>query len=86
MCIAVDCGMPTRLHRNVTPGKKETRCYQFIVLVNQSHKLVIYQIYKLVQKKLLIGNHFLVFLPFPGYKIQNSDSVGICETQLTEAF
>jgi len=66
--------------------KKETRCYQFLVLVNQSHKLVIYQICKLVQKKLWIGNHFLAFLPFPGYKIQNLDSISIYETQLTEAF
>ena len=43
-------------------------------------------ILKIGQKKLKIGNQFLVLMPFPGYKIQNLDSVGIYETQLMEAF
>ena len=41
---------------------------------------------KIGQKKLKIGNQFLVFLPFPGYKFQNLDTMGIYETQLTETF
>ena len=37
-------------------------------------------------KKLKIGNQFLVFLPFSGHTFQNSDTMGIYETQFLEAF
>ena len=85
MCIAVDCGVPTRLYRNVTPEKKRNMLLPIFSFGQP--KLQIGNLPNLkIDKKKKIGNQFLVFWPFPGYKFQNLDSIGIHESQLMEAF